>query len=122
MKQQKIKKESIGLGDTIEKITEKTGIKKAVKFAFGKDCGCEERKKLLNKIFPYVNCLTQKEYQYLKKWYDSKQQSINVTRRRELLDIYNRVFNKKRKDTSCGSCVRDINDSLKRVYDQYLTK
>ena len=35
MKRQKIKKESIGLGDTIEKITEKTGIKKAVKFAFG---------------------------------------------------------------------------------------
>lgn len=42
---------SQGLGDTIEKITNKTGVKsvvKAVSNAVGKDCGCEERKKKLN--------------------------------------------------------------------------
>ena len=116
------KQKSKGLGDTVENITEATGIKSVVKFLFGKDCGCDERKEILNKMFPYVNCLTQKEYTYLKQWYDSKYQSINVARRQELLVIYNRVFNKKRKDGSCGSCVRDINDSLKRVYNEYLTK
>ena len=37
--------QSSGLGDTVEKITEATGIKKAVKFIAGEDCGCNERKR-----------------------------------------------------------------------------
>jgi len=41
-----------GLGDTIEKITTATGIKKAVK-ALLWDCGCDKRKETLNKMFPY---------------------------------------------------------------------
>ena len=47
---------SKGFGDTIEKITRLTGIKKAVEIvnkATGKDCGCKERKEALNKKFPY---------------------------------------------------------------------
>lgn len=50
--------ESKGLGDTIEKITTVTGIKKVVeKIAetIGKDCGCKDRKEMLNKAFPYRN-------------------------------------------------------------------
>jgi hypothetical protein len=47
---------SKGLGDTIEKITKATGIKKVVdkvsKIA-KKDCGCDKRKETLNKLFPY---------------------------------------------------------------------
>jgi hypothetical protein len=43
---------SEGLGDTIDKFTTKTGIKKAVKIisnAVGiEDCGCNDRKKKLN--------------------------------------------------------------------------
>jgi len=45
---------SKGLGDSIEKITEITGIKKVVeKVAGKKGCGCKERKEALNKKFPY---------------------------------------------------------------------
>ena len=47
---------SKGLGDTIEKITKTTGIKKVINKlskATGKDCGCKERKEFLNKKFPY---------------------------------------------------------------------
>ena len=45
---------SRGLGDSIEKLTEATGIKKAVKTVVGdKDCGCDKRKKYLNKLVPY---------------------------------------------------------------------
>ena len=47
---------SKGLGDTIEKITKATGIKRAVDVvskAMGKDCGCKSRKEKLNKQFPY---------------------------------------------------------------------
>ena len=48
--------ESKGLGDTIEKITKATGIKKVVDTvakATGKDCGCNKRKEALNKAFPF---------------------------------------------------------------------
>lgn len=47
-------KRSEGLGDTIDKITTVTGIKAAVKAVVGEeDCGCEERRKRLNEMFPY---------------------------------------------------------------------
>lgn len=47
---------SKGLGDTIEKFTKATGIKKAVDAVVvvtGKPCGCEKRKDTLNRMFPY---------------------------------------------------------------------
>jgi len=51
--------ESKGLGDTIAKITEATGIAKAVEtvaHAAGiPDCGCKKRQEQLNQIFPYNN-------------------------------------------------------------------
>lgn len=51
------KMQSEGLGDTIDKITSATGIKKAVELtakAVGiDDCGCAKRRELLNKKFPY---------------------------------------------------------------------
>lgn len=43
---------SKGLGDTIHKITTKTGIAAIVKKNIG-DCGCAERRKTLNELFPY---------------------------------------------------------------------
>jgi len=52
------KNKSKGLGDTIAKFTEATGIKKVVDTvakATGKDCGCGERKDTLNRLFPYNN-------------------------------------------------------------------
>jgi hypothetical protein len=45
-----------GLGDTVAKITEATGIKAvvdAVGEATGRDCGCQERQNKLNEMFPY---------------------------------------------------------------------
>ena len=45
--------ESKGLGDTIEKITTATGIKKIVHKIAGNNCGCNKRKNTLNKVFPY---------------------------------------------------------------------
>ena len=47
---------SKGLGDTIEKITTATGIKKvveAVSKATESDCGCGKRRDALNRAFPY---------------------------------------------------------------------
>lgn len=62
---QEIKKEGIdldnyeskseGLGDTLEKIFTKFGVteERIKKYIGLEDCGCEERKKFLNRIFPY---------------------------------------------------------------------
>jgi len=47
---------SKGLGDTIEKITKATGIKKVVDTVSeitGVDCGCSRRKESLNRKHPY---------------------------------------------------------------------
>ena len=47
-----------GLGDTIEKITENTGIKSMVDTisdGLNTPCGCEGRKDALNIMFPYKN-------------------------------------------------------------------
>jgi len=52
----KLTSRSRGLGDTVEKITTATGIKKVVDTvakASGKDCGCNKRKDALNRMFPY---------------------------------------------------------------------
>jgi len=52
----KSKNKSKGLGDSIEKFTTATGIKKVVEKvakATGKDCGCGARKDTLNRVFPY---------------------------------------------------------------------
>lgn len=50
--------QSKGFGDTVEKITTATGIKKVVDTVSkvtGKPCGCKERKEKLNNMFPYNN-------------------------------------------------------------------
>ena len=51
----KVKKTSKGLGDTVEKVFKATGIDKVAKWILGEDCGCEERKEKLNKMFPYMD-------------------------------------------------------------------
>ena len=53
-----MEKKSKGLGDTIEKITKATGIKKVVdkiSEVTKKDCGCGKKKETLNRLFPYNN-------------------------------------------------------------------
>ncbi len=52
----RLTEKSRGLGDTVEKITTVTGIRKVVETvakATGKDCGCNKRKEALNRAFPY---------------------------------------------------------------------
>jgi hypothetical protein len=52
----KLTEQSKGLGDTIEKITTVTGVKKVVDTiatAVKKDCGCPKRRDTLNRMFPY---------------------------------------------------------------------
>ena len=81
------KRPSQGLGDTIAKVTKATGIEKLVKFIAGEDCGCNERKEKLNKLFPYVKpeCLQEDEYQYLVWWFSETRNQIKPSEQRELI-------------------------------------
>ena len=120
----KYEKQSDGVGDTVEKITKATGIKAAVDGVFdalGKDCGCDERKKTLNKMFPYnkPNCLTEPEYNYLSDFYAANKNRITGAEQNQLLAIYNRVFNVREKATSCGSCFAGKLNKLKSLFDKY---
>lgn len=114
--------ESKGLGDTIEKITKATGIKKAVElFANGKDCGCDKRKEYLNKILPYTTpeCATEQEYIFLKKWYSRTRTQVRPREQRMLIDIYNRVFHQKQDMTNCTPCVNRVINDLRNYFIAY---
>ena len=119
----KQEKESKGLGDTIESITESTGIKKVVKFVAGDDCGCDERKDKLNELFTYKKpeCLTEDEYNILTEFYGRhKGNVVNNKDKKQLITIYNRVFRKKHNvNTSCTPCIREAYDNLKKYLEAY---
>lgn len=113
--------ESKGIGDTIEKITEATGIKKAVKFLAGEDCGCDERKDKLNKLFRYQKpeCFTEEEYTYLNQVFSTNRNVIPPSQQTKMLKIYNRVFHSNKKPTSCGSCFASTYKDLKTLMNEY---
>ena len=113
--------QSEGLGDTVEKVLEVTGVAKLAKWVMGEDCGCDERKEKLNKLFPYrkPECLLKDEYEYLKEWYSEQRYSLKPTEQKEILRIYNRVFKVNMQPTSCGSCLRDVMNKLEILYNSY---
>ena len=114
-------KKAQGLGDTIEQITEVTGIKKLVKFIAGDDCGCDERKAKLNALFPYnkPECLTEVEYNYLNDSQVLLKDSIKPSEQDAILKIFNRVFHVNQEPTSCGSCFKEIIEKMQKVFNEY---
>ena len=116
------KRKAKGLGDTIDQITTATGIKALVKFVAGEDCGCDQRKEALNKLFPYSkpNCLTEPDYNFLKEFFEVTRGAVVPTVQYRLNQIYTNVFNKPAEFTSCGSCLLDRIHELKKIYDSYV--
>ena len=116
---------SKGLGDTVEKLTEATGIKKVVEMfseVTGIDCGCDERKVKLNNLFPYnrnINCLNESDYNKLTKYLSAEQSTLNSIEQQEVSDIYFNVFNYRLQISSCASCWKGKLDELRRVYNEY---
>ena len=116
-------KKKKGLGDTIEAITEVTGIKKVVELfssATGLDCGCDERKYKLNKLFPYnrnINCLTEQDYNSLTVIL--KRNQLTPQDQLAVANIYFNVFKQKLELSNCSSCWKGKIEELKRVYNEY---
>lgn len=123
------KDDSIGLGDVVETITQATGIKKAVEWIMGDDCGCDERKEKLNKIrFSRTNrtpnCLNESEFKLLDELYSRT--LINKLTKEEAEDIYKahcRVFGYKYQKGYCTSCsgkyIKTCLLELKPIFDTY---
>jgi len=108
---------SKGLGDSIEKALKVTGIDKVAKKILGDDCGCEERKKKLNQMFPYARPFTEDELSI----YESvlpriKGGRINGQDQDIMIKLYNKVFNANKKRSSCTPCVKETLDKLEKVY------
>jgi len=119
----KREKESKGLGDTIEKITTATGIKKLVDWVTEEDCGCDGRRDALNKLFPYKKpkWFTEEEYEYLKDWFSKKRNSISVEQQKKMFEIHNRVLDENEIITGgCTPCkFNRIQAKVKSIYDKY---
>ena len=121
MEASKVVVESQGLGDTVEKVLEATGIAKVAKWIMGEDCGCEERKQKLNELFPYKKplCLVEDEYTYLTEFFNRGTNRIKPTEQQQLLRIYNRVFKERQEPTTCSSCWQNILNKLSKVHNEY---
>lgn len=100
---------SKGLGDSIEKVTKATGVKWVVeKFTelTGVDCGCENRKERLNKLFPY-NAPEMQDDVINDAWHfvNSLGSRISQEDRLKLLELHKTYINPLSKDTTCVSCL-----------------
>jgi len=120
------KRKAKGLGDTIEQITEATGIKAAVELfskVTGIDCGCDERKEKLNNLIKYkrtINCLNETDYNALTPLVDVKKAELSPKEQFLIIDIYARVFNETLESSNCSSCWRDILSDLRKVHNTYI--
>tara|TARA_R100000781_G_C4080688_1_gene127600 strand:+ start:203 stop:571 length:369 start_codon:yes stop_codon:yes gene_type:complete len=118
-----MKNKSKGLGDTIDKFTEKTGIKKIVKAIAGDDCGCEDRKRKLNQLFPNFKNIRQFTEDEIKIYEEA---ILPVVERGHLLKeekpivdaLYRGVFGSNPQWKSCAPCNKKIITNLYKVYEK----
>ena len=76
----------------------------------------------LNKLFPYKNpeCLTEDEFIYLDKYFNSGKKTIHPKTQQKLLKIYNRIFHDNMKLTSCSSCFKNnLHKVLQKLHKEY---
>lgn len=121
-KQEKIK----GLGDAVHAVTSALGIDKLVKKTFdaaGLDCGCDERRKRWNELVPFTkqpyDCLTENEFKELTEIFTERGHTITMEMQKRLRKISDRVYREKTEMSSCGSCIRDLYNKMKLIWENY---
>lgn len=114
---------AIGLGDVVEKVAEKTGVKKIVDVlsdALGVDCGCDERKEKFNMLGKWrrkkVNCISESDYNWIKDYIKNGKGKYTYEQRVRIVSIHNNIFNTRHKTSNCSPCMngfmRNIEDYL----------
>ena len=121
--------ESRGLGDDIAKVFKATGIDKVAKAILGDDCGCDERIKKLNQMFPrgqrMIRCFTDEEYKDYGHYMSTRKKSRWEREQINMLfsmyaKIYGRSYNIKK---LCGSCsgtaklIMQVQNNLDRAFE-----
>jgi hypothetical protein len=112
---------SEGLGDSLKKVFDATGVSDLVEWMAGEDCGCDDRRKKLNEVFRYdkPECLREDEYMFLADFYERNPNTVTGDEKMELIKIYNRVFRQNKKPTSCGPCLKSTIEKLKQFFELY---
>tara|TARA_R110002033_G_scaffold1510_4_gene13076 strand:+ start:541 stop:1014 length:474 start_codon:yes stop_codon:yes gene_type:complete len=111
-----------GLGTKIADVTKALGldvVAETIADALGADdCGCAKRAEDLNKLFPNraLNDLSNEDFNYLTKFFKDKRSSVSSPEQKELVDIFNRLFNSKRVVSNCSPCVANLIKDLKKIY------
>ena len=112
-----------GLGDSIENVLKATGIDKVAKKVLGEDCGCEERKKRLNQMFPNwknIRQFTQDEIKIYEEVIPIIDKRGNITREEKIIisTLYRSAFSQEPQWSSCSSCNQKVLKNLSRVYEE----
>ena len=125
-KSKKRKKKIEGLGDAVHAVTSALGIDKLVKTTFdaaGLDCGCDERRKRWNEKFPFrkkpYDCLTENEYNKLHEVFTERGSVITMEMQKVLRRISDRIHREKTEMSGCGSCIRNLYEKMKLIYQEY---
>lgn len=109
---------SKGLGDSIEKALKATGIDKVAKVILGDDCGCQERKEALNKLYPYSRQFTEDEIKIYEDIISRVRGSVIKGEDQAILvKLHNKVFGENKRPSNCSSCVQQTLAKLKKVYE-----
>lgn len=111
-----------GLGTKIADVTNALGldvVAETIADALGADdCGCAKRAEDLNKLFPNraLNDLSNEDFSYLTEFFKSNKTYVNSKEQKELVTIFNNIFNSKRVVSNCSPCVANLIKDLKKVY------
>lgn len=114
-----------GLGDIVETVLEVTGIKTIVElFVDGKDCGCDKRKQILNKIklqYPFQRCFTEDLYNQWTIFKERTNQDLVTHQEQELIiKVTERLFARTFKPCyHCGSELKSRIAQIDKVYNEY---
>jgi len=121
-----MKSKSKGLGDKIAAVTKATGIEKVVKTFFGEDCGCDERRDRLNKMFPSrsITQMDEEQYTFFRDVLQPAYRSHQTLKGKDsdfFYQMYNDIFGKNQKKTKCTSCNKNMYIELLKVYESSCT-
>ena len=99
-------------------MTKATGIDKLVHAVVGDDCGCEERRKTLNRLVPYAQpmdaearALYEATFTDWRSW-----PKFTLEQQRVLVNMLTTHTGRHVKLTRCGSCVRQNMAQLETIY------
>ena len=121
-----MKSKSKGLGDKIAAVTKATGIEKVVKTFFGEDCGCDERRDRLNKMFPSrsITQMDEEQYTFFRDVLQPSYRGHQTLKGKDsdfFYQMYNDIFGKNQKKTKCTSCNKNMYIELLKVYESSCT-